>query len=56
MQRRTPPFNLARILKNRRGLLRRMELAFALEPVHKLKPVVMHRGEKSPESEEKEEK
>lgn len=52
MRRRLPPLHLKTMLRDRNGLLTRLELAFALEPVHKLKPVVQRKekaAEKDPE-------
>ena len=49
MRRRLPPpFNIRRMFRDPQGLITRLELAFAVEPVHKLKPVVSMRGAGAP--------
>lgn len=51
MRRRLPPpFNIRRMFRDPQGLITRLELAFALEPVHKLKPVVSMRDAPAPVS------
>ncbi|MEO1174865.1 MAG: hypothetical protein AAFX94_22845 [Myxococcota bacterium] len=45
MRRRPLPFNIQRMLRDRNGLLTRLELAFALEPVQKLRAPPRRRRE-----------
>lgn len=45
MRRRAlPPFSIKRMLRQPSGLLTRLELAFALEPVHRIQPKGQLRG------------
>lgn len=47
MRRRAlPPFSVKKMLRDPNGLLTRLELAFALEPVHKIRPSGQMQGQR----------
>lgn len=50
-----PPFSVKKMFRDSNGLLSRLELAFALEPVHRIRPLgQMQGGRRAPPPEPRE--